>query len=183
MPVITWLVAGATILIATHLPMVNTGSTAHLGLSRKERVGLFMHRELDKRLSPLGVWVMRRTKGWMGRRLNVDALVLTTVGRRSGRRRTVVLQFFPDGESLIVAAANDGGATHPAWYLNLKSVPEAQVEILGRTVDVRAEELPRDEATAWWGRIVARSPDYERYARATSRTIPVIRLVPASKPP
>ena len=151
-------------------------------ISRKERVGLLIHRGLDQWLSPLGVWVMHRSKGAIANRFKVDALVLTTVGRRSGRTRSVVLQFFRDGESIIVAAANDGGATHPAWYLNLTSTPEAQVEVTGRRLEVRAEELPPDEATEWWTRIVARSPDYERYARATARTIPIMRLVPVSKP-
>lgn len=152
------------------------------GLSFKERMGLTIHRELDRRLSPLGVWVMRRTKGGITRRFNVDALVLTTVGRRSGRHRKVVLQFFPDGDNLIVAAANDGGATLPAWYLNLLSAPMASVEVMGRTIDVRAEQLPPEEAAAWWGRIVVRAPDYERYARATKRSIPIVRLKPISEP-
>jgi len=157
------------------------GSSVQLGVSRKERLGLLIHRLSDKWFSPLGVWVMRRSKGGMGARFKVDALVLTTVGRRSGRTRSVVLQFFPDGDSIVVTAANDGGATHPAWYLNLKATPEAQVEVNGRKLDVCAEELRSDEATGWWARIVARAPDYERYARATERTIPVIRLVPVSK--
>jgi deazaflavin-dependent oxidoreductase (nitroreductase family) len=151
-------------------------------VSRKERVGLFLHRALDKWLSPLGVWVMRRTKGGTARRFRVDALVLTTVGRRSGRSRNVVLQFFPDGDAFVVAAANGGHPRDPAWYLNLSSTPTARVEVQGRTVDVRAEELPPDEATAWWQRILARSPEYERYARATTRRIPVVRLTPVSKP-
>jgi deazaflavin-dependent oxidoreductase (nitroreductase family) len=147
-----------------------------------ERVGLTLHRLSDKWLSPLGVWVMRRTRGAIGRRFHVDALVLTTVGRRSGRRRDVVLQYFPDGDAMIVAAASDGASKDPAWYLNLTSTATARVEVLGRTIDVRAERLPPDEATAWWQRIIARSPEYERYARATTRTIPVVRLVPVSGP-
>jgi hypothetical protein len=69
------------------------------GISRKERLGLLVHRLLDKWLSPLGVWVMRRTKGRMADRFKVDAFVLTTVGRRSGRTRSVVLQFFPTDSS------------------------------------------------------------------------------------
>jgi deazaflavin-dependent oxidoreductase (nitroreductase family) len=125
---------------------------------------------------------MRRTKGTIGRRFDVDALVLTTVGRRSGRRRDVVLQYSPYGDAMIVAAANDGGSRDPAWYLNLTSTPAAQVEVLGRTIDVRAERLPPDEATAWWQRILARSPEYERYARATTRAIPVVRLVLVPRP-
>lgn len=52
---------------------------------------------------------------------------------------------------------------------------------MGRTIPVRAEELAADDATTWWARIVRRDPNYERYARATSRTIPVIRLVPVAE--
>jgi deazaflavin-dependent oxidoreductase (nitroreductase family) len=149
------------------------------GISRRERVGLFLHRGLDKWLTPLGVWVFRRTKGAIARPWKVDALLLTTRGRRSGRERTVVLQFFPDGDAMIVAAANDGGTSHPGWYFNLVAEPAARVEVMGRAIAVRAAELPADEAAAWWERILQRDPSYERYARAAAgRTIPVLRLVP-----
>ncbi len=156
-------------------------------LSRKERIGLWLHRESDKRLTPLGIWVMRRTKGGIahgriGRMLgaprDVDVLLLTTRGRRSGRERTVVLQFFPDGDAMIVTAANDGGTSHPAWYLNLKGDATARVEVTGRTIAVHAEELPAEAAADWWQRILRRAPSYERYQRATSRTFPILRLVP-----
>lgn len=147
-------------------------------ISRKEQAGLFLHRGLDKRLSLLGVWVYRRTKGGITRPWKVDALLLTTHGRRSGRERTVVLQFFRDGDAVVVAAANDGGASHPGWYFNLTADPAARVEVMGRTVAVHADELPADEAAVWWQRILRRDPSYERYARATSRTIPIVRLVP-----
>jgi deazaflavin-dependent oxidoreductase (nitroreductase family) len=159
-------------------PAPTAPGEAATGVSRKERVGLFIHRGLDKRLSPLGVWVFRRTKGGIARPWKVDVLLLTTRGRRSGRERTVVLQFFPDADAMIVAAANDGGAEHPGWYFNLKAEPVARVEVAGRRIAVRAEELPLMEATAWWKRILDRSPSYERYARATSREIPILRLVP-----
>ncbi len=161
-------------------------------LSPAERIGLFLHRGLDKWLTPLGILVMRRTKGGIAhgriaRMLDaprdVDVLLLTTHGRRSGRERTVILQFFPDGDEMIVTAANDGGTSHPGWYLNLKGHPSARVEVMGRTIRVRAEELPAEAASDWWQRIVSRSPSYERYARATSRTLPILRLVPTSERP
>ena len=152
----------------THVPRVST----------KERLGLWLHRSLDRWLSPLGVWVMRRTRGGIARPWKVDALLLTTTGRRSGRPRTVVLQFFRDDDSMIVAAANDGGRSHPGWYLNLIAEPAASVEVGGRTVPIRANELHAAEAERWWARILERSPEYERYARATTRRIPVLRLVP-----
>ena len=149
-------------------------------LTGRERIWLWIGRGLDRWLTPLGASVYRRTRGGITRPWHVDALLLTTTGRRSGRRRTVVLQFFSDGVAMILAAANDGGARHPGWYYNLKATPLARVEVMGRTLEVRAEELPPAEASDWWERILRRSPGYERYARATTRTIPIIRLVPSS---
>ena len=148
-------------------------------LSDKERAGLLVHRLLDRWLNPLGVWVYRRTKGGVAKPWHVDALLLTTRGRRSGRDRTVVLQFFPDGEAMVVTATNDGADASPAWYLNLQAKPEARVEVNGRSVAVRAEELPLEQADLWWSRIVERAPSYARYRRATSRPFPILRLVPA----
>ena len=146
-------------------------------LSRKERVGLFLHRESDKWLTPLGVALLRRTKGRITPS-SVDALLLTTHGRRSGKERTVVLQYFPDGDDLVLAAANDGGSSHPGWYHNLKADPAARVEIMDRTFSVHAEELSPAEAAAFWPRLLRKAPSYERYQRATARTFPLVRLVP-----
>jgi F420H(2)-dependent quinone reductase len=148
------------------------------GISGKEAVGLAIHRGLDRRLSRFGVWVFRRTRGAVAKPWQVDALVLTTRGRRSGRERSVVLQYFPDGDAMVLAAANDGGAAHPGWYFNLVADPAATVEVEGRRIHVRAEELPAGEAAMVWPRIVERDRNYERYQRATERRIPLLRLVP-----
>ena len=94
-----------------------------------------------------------------------------------------MLQYFPDGEAMILAAADDGGAAHPGWYFNLSADPEAIVEVMGRTVAVQAQELPPDEAAAGWQRILLRAPNYELYTRATTRIFPIVRLVPVSETP
>lgn len=147
-------------------------------MSRAERIALVLHRETDRRLSPLAVWVMRRTRGSLARLYHVEALVLTTTGRRTGQRRSVVLQSFADGDAFVVVGTNDGADRPPAWYLNLEADPDAVAEVRGRRMPVRAVTLPPDGAAAWWRRIVEASPDYERYARATGRAFPVVRLEP-----
>lgn len=146
--------------------------------SRREHLALVLHRQADRRLSPLGVWVMRRTRGSLADLYHVQALVLTTTGRRTGRRRSVVLQSFADGNAFVVVATGDGDNRPPAWYHNLAADPSAEVEVRGRRMAVRAVELPSDERAAWWRRILELAPDYERYARATSRAFPVLRLEP-----
>jgi deazaflavin-dependent oxidoreductase (nitroreductase family) len=147
-------------------------------ISTWERVYLPFGRAVDKWLTPVGVWLYRRTRGGITKPWKVNALLLTTRGRRSGRERTVVLQFFPDGEAMMISATNDGGASHPGWYFNLTADPTARVEVMGHTMAVQAEELPADQAAEWWLRILRRAPSYECYARATSRRIPIVRLVP-----
>jgi deazaflavin-dependent oxidoreductase (nitroreductase family) len=169
--------------LATMSDQIRIGDKEHpVRLSWLERVGLPIHRQLDKRLSVIGVAVYRMTRGAVARPWKVDVLLLTTHGRRSGRDRTVVLQFFPDGVDMILAAANDGGASHPGWYHNLKASPTAQVEVMDRRFAVQATELSTDEAAAFWPRLLRRAPSYERYLRATSRQIPLIRLAPEGDP-
>jgi hypothetical protein len=52
-------------------------------LSRNERVGLLIHRQLDKRLSALGVGLYRLTRGAITRPWKVDALLLAyAIGKR-----------------------------------------------------------------------------------------------------
>jgi F420H(2)-dependent quinone reductase len=145
-----------------------------------ERIALRTRLEhaVDKHSVGVGAWLVRRTKGRIVRLWRRRALVLTVQGRRSGRPRTVVVQYFPDGEALVVVAANSGLPTHPAWYLNLAAVREARVEVEGRTLRVRAEQLSPEEAEAFWPRVLRQAPDYARYRQRTDRVIPLLRLVP-----
>jgi deazaflavin-dependent oxidoreductase (nitroreductase family) len=149
-------------------------------LTRRERLVLALQRTTDKLLTrPFG-WIYRRTHGRIAELYGVRALLLTTAGRRTGRPRTVVLQYFLDGQDMIVAAANDGGRTDPAWFHNLSADPRAVVEVGTTRSEVVAEVLAEDEAREWWARILQVAPTYERYERATSRRIPIVRLVRAN---
>jgi deazaflavin-dependent oxidoreductase (nitroreductase family) len=95
------------------------------------------------------------------------------------REATIASSSASMAEAMVVVATNDGGTTHPAWYLNLTSNPAGTVEVDGRRLDVVSSELAGDEASGWWRQIVERSPDYERYTRAAHRTLPILRLAPA----
>ena len=68
----------------------------------------------------------RRSRGpEQPRTFGFPALLLTTVGARTGLRRTVILGCLPDGEDAwLVVASNGGAATHPAWFLNMARDPE-----------------------------------------------------------
>ncbi|MEJ7871023.1 MAG: nitroreductase family deazaflavin-dependent oxidoreductase [Rubrobacteraceae bacterium] len=124
-------------------------------------------------------FVYRVTNGKAGGRLaGGPVLLLTTTGRKSGRERTVPLLYLPDGENLVIVGSNGGTATHPAWWLNLRSNPEATVEIEGRKTRVRAEEAGRAEKERLWPSLVEMYGGYEGYRRRTDREIPVVILRP-----
>jgi deazaflavin-dependent oxidoreductase (nitroreductase family) len=111
-----------------------------------------------------------------------DALVLTTIGRKSGTERSTPVCWFPgnDGSWLIVAAAG-GTAINPAWYYNIAAHPDrVQIEIEGRTVAVTAEQLRGAERAEAWQQITAAAPRFAGFQRKTDRELPVIRLTPLS---
>lgn len=175
---------GATVAAdpASRMAGHGSGPSPDRPLTRRERIVLRLGRAADLHLGPLGVWLVRRTGGRIARLWRVEVLILTTRGRRTGKERTLVLRSFPDGDAMIVAAANDGGSRHPGWYHNLRADPLARAEVDGRVMAVRAEELPADEAADAWRRIVEIQPGYDQYRRATDRAIPILRLVPVGEP-
>lgn len=130
---------------------------------------------------------MRWTNTLMARRvarkgkapgMGFDALVLVTLGAKTGEERRVPLGWFPgdDGSWLVVASAA-GAPKNPAWYYNLAANPDrVSVEIPGGTVAVTAEQLHGAEREKAWNQIVAASAQFAKYQEKTDRELPVIRL-------
>ena len=116
--------------------------------------------------------------------LGFNALVLTTVGAKTGGERATPVGWFPgpDGSWLIVASA--AGATgNPAWYHNLAAhADRVQIEVDGRKVPVTAEQLHGTERAQAWQQVVTAAPRFAKYQQKTDREIPVIRLTPRPGP-
>src|SRR5690242_4071782 len=68
---------------------------------------------------------------WLPRSGKWGALRLTTIGRRSGEPRGVIIGYYEDGPNLVSMAMNGWGTSEPAWWLNLQANPEAVVELAG----------------------------------------------------
>ena len=112
--------------------------------------------------------------------LGFNALVLTTVGRKTGIERTTPVGWFPgpDGSWLIVASAA-GAKGNPAWYYNLAAHPDqVQIEIDGRKVPVTAEQLHGAEREQAWQQVITAAPRFTQYQVKTDRELPIIRLTP-----
>ena len=124
--------------------------------------------------------VYRATGGKLfGRMGKSPILLLNTVGRKTGRKRTSPLLYVMDGEDFVIIASKGGAPTHPAWYLNLKANPDATVEVGDREVRVRAEEVDSQEKDRLWQKMVEMYPPYDDYQTRTKREIPLLVLRPA----
>lgn len=121
----------------------------------------------------------RLSGGQLGATLSGCPVVLVTaIGRKTGKVRTAPLLYLPDGPNVVIVASNGGAAKHPTWWLNLQHRPNALVEIGRRRVPMRAEEAGSAERARLWPLVVAMFPPYEQYRARTSRQIPVIVLRP-----
>jgi deazaflavin-dependent oxidoreductase (nitroreductase family) len=134
-------------------------------------------------IGALNTWVYRMSGGKIMGRMPTGAPIclLTTMGRKSGQRRTVPLLYLADGDDFIVVGSQGGAPRHPAWFLNLETNPHGEVELGRRRVPVTARRLSEAERDQVWPRLVAIYPPYEDYRRRTTRSIPVVRLSP--RPP
>jgi deazaflavin-dependent oxidoreductase (nitroreductase family) len=130
-------------------------------------------------LAKLHVAVYRLTGGRVGNHITGGApvLLLTTIGRKTGRRRTNPLLYVADGDGYAVVASAGGAPKHPAWYLNLGSNPEVQVQVKSRRFDARAETAGHEDRARLWSQLTAIWPAYDTYQTKTTRQIPVVRLL------
>lgn len=101
-------------------------------------------------------------------------LVLTTVGRRSGRPRRTPLSWLPDGDAMLVCGSFGGSDRTPDWWLNLTASDTAEVEVDGVRSQVRVEVLDQEQRSKAWPRFA--EIGYEAYQARTTRELPIARL-------
>jgi deazaflavin-dependent oxidoreductase (nitroreductase family) len=109
---------------------------------------------------------------WKG----APTLILTTLGRRSGKPRRLALIYGRDGDRYILVASKGGAAKHPEWYLNLRDNPEVQVQVLADRFRAKARTATPDEHKALWPRMAEIWPNYNAYQAGTDRQIPIVIL-------
>jgi deazaflavin-dependent oxidoreductase (nitroreductase family) len=121
----------------------------------------------------------RMTGGRLGANLiGLPVLLLTTVGRRSGEARTTPMPYYAWQSDYVIVGSNNGLPRDPAWWLNLQSRPEAEVQLRSETIAVRARLATLEERAALWPHLVEFNPRYRVYAERTTREIPVVVLSP-----
>lgn len=121
--------------------------------------------------------VSRGKLGWTGAKMPV--LEFTTIGRRSGLPRSVLLTApWQDGDRMALIASAGGNDKHPAWFLNLREHPSVTVRTADGTREMIARITSGDERREIWNAAVAEFKHYGAYGSKTDREIPVVVLDP-----
>jgi len=107
-----------------------------------------------------------------------DSLILTTVGRKSGRETSTPLFYAAEGSRIYVAASFAGSGTPPQWYRNLMECAEVTIERGNTKGRYRARTVDDTEAARIWPLLDAVYPTFAKYRARAARVIPVIELVP-----
>src|SRR5688500_2077382 len=108
---------------------------------------------------------------------------LTTVGRRSGKPRSVILGYYEDGPNLVTMAMNGWKDAEPAWWLNLLEQPDAAVELPDGARAVHGRAAQGDERERLWASWREVGDDLDGYAirRPSGTAVVVLEPRPASK--
>ncbi|MGB5432464.1 MAG: nitroreductase/quinone reductase family protein, partial [Acidimicrobiia bacterium] len=109
-------------------------------------------------------------------------LRLTTLGRRSGEERSVILGYFEDSPNLVTMAMNGWSPGEPAWWLNLQAHPQARVEIKGADYPVVGRAAVGEERARLWARWSEIDKNLDAFAALRPTETAVVVLEPSSDP-
>lgn len=125
--------------------------------------------------------LIKLSGGKVGWQAAMPVLELTTVGRKSGQPRTVLLTSpHQEGDDVFVVVASRGGDDkHPAWFLNLRDQPDVEVSFKGAPKrPMRARVANAEERAKLWPKIAGDFKNYAQYQTKTEREIPLVFLEP-----
>jgi deazaflavin-dependent oxidoreductase (nitroreductase family) len=113
-----------------------------------------------------------------GHAQHMPILLLTTIGRKSGKPHTTALVYLPDGEDFVVVASNGGQARLPNWWLNIRKSKQAQIEVGRRQLHVSVREATGEERQRLWSCLIAYRAGHEAYQERTPYPLPLVVLHP-----
>lgn len=125
--------------------------------------------------------LLKLTGNRVGARLSgMQALELTTIGRKSGKPRSVMLTApVQEGDAYVLVASRGGDDNHPAWFLNLRDNPAVEVQVVGRPKQqMRARIATPEERVRLWPLAVKQFKSYGDYQKRTNREIPLVIVEP-----
>lgn len=138
-----------------------------------------MNGKLIRAFSKVHGYIYRVSSGKIGRRFGkIEFLLLTTIGRKSGKYRSVPLAGIRHSRGYILVASFGGNTFHPDWFLNIQQNPVVSIcvgSLLTRAIAsiVRTTDPGYGEV---WQKAVETTKAFSNYQRATSRKIPIVLI-------
>jgi deazaflavin-dependent oxidoreductase (nitroreductase family) len=128
-------------------------------------------RVVAKAILWLHVSLYRLTNGRIGGRFIAGSpiLLLTTTGRRTGKRRTRPLAYVREDDRYVLCASNGGSPAPPGWYHNLAVSGRAEIQVGPEHLAVSARTADPGERWRLFPRFVEMYKGYAAYEDKTSR--------------
>lgn len=109
----------------------------------------------------------------------MPAVILTTIGRKSGEPRSTPLTApVHDDDRVVLVASYGGDDRDPQWYKNISANPDVELTMRGDTRKMTARAATPDEKEELWPRVVEAYKGYGQYQTRTTREIPLVILTP-----
>ena len=138
------------------------------------RLFWFVHRRLvGVTGGRVGLW-RPKPDGW-------GAMRLTTIGRRTGKQRSVLVGYFEDGPDLVTMAMNGWGEGEPAWWLNLQAHPDVRVDLPDGPRLVTTRAATGEERERLWARWQQIDENLDAFAARRSTETAVVILEPQQR--
>ena len=105
---------------------------------------------------------------------------VTTIGRRSGQERMVILAYLLEGDDLVTMAMNGWGAPEPAWWLNMQADPEVEIHLPDGTGRYVGRVAVAEERERLWARWCEVDKGLDQYAARRPTETAVVVLSPVA---
>jgi deazaflavin-dependent oxidoreductase (nitroreductase family) len=128
----------------------------------------------------INAFLIRITRGRIGTQLGTQTiLILNTVGRKSGQVRSIPIAYFFYEEKYLVVESNWGRDNHADWYFNLLNLPQASIEVKGKSIQVNARFAEGEAYDRLWEYVTKKHPPYLEYQKMTPRKLPIAIFEPS----
>ena len=116
-----------------------------------------------------------------GRLVGRNILILTTTGRKSGRKRNTPLFHVRDRSDYVIVASNGGEDPYPGWWHNIRADARVEIQVGRQVIPCSVESVREDDAAELWEKLCAVYGGYREYKERTKRELTVFRLKPHSE--
>jgi len=106
----------------------------------------------------------------------MDLLVLTTKGRKSGKKHNTPLAYVFDRKDRVVTASAGGSKKDPQWFKNLQADSQVEVNVKGNIYKAKAVVTKGKKRDVLWSQFLDLADNFGNYEKMSKRKIPVVVL-------